>query len=98
MSIIGTLTLVRLRRIDSQSTCCCFAFESDVRLTHLRCCPVDDVDVIRETKKLERPVEDRATDVVVQPRASNDTFQGDVEEQTGESVTLPQTPVRFERF
>ena len=63
-------------------------FESGVRLTQHRRCPADDVDVIREGNKLERTVEDRATDVVFQPRASNDTFQGDVEGQTGESVAL----------
>ena len=57
----------RLRRIDSQPNSCCFAFESGVRLTHLRCCPADDVDAIPEAKKLERSVEDRATDVVVYP-------------------------------
>ena len=73
-----------LRRIDLQSNPFGLAFQSGVRFAHRRSFTSDDVDVIREAKELESSGEYRAPDVEV--RASHDTFQRDVEQQTGESV------------
>ena len=54
VSKLPPVPLLRLRGIDSQ-----FQFFL------LRICPADDAVVIREATKLERLVEDCATDVVV---------------------------------
>lgn len=69
--------VLRFRRIDHLSNTCGLAFQSGVHLAHRPGVPPDDVDVVRKPEELERPDENRATDA--EARASNDTFQSDVE-------------------